>query len=125
MTETEARIQSEMVEWYNNKYCLMFHTPRCIIFSVPNGGERTAGAASVAKSTGEYSGASDLFINHFGRWISVEVKTPTGTQSKAQKIFQAHIEATGTTYYIIRSLLEFQLLIHSLTNNVPYNNVKK
>ena len=34
--KTEAKIQQEIYAYFNNTFCLKHHTPRCIIFSVPN-----------------------------------------------------------------------------------------
>lgn len=40
----------------------------------------------------------------FGRHLEVEVKTPTGKQSPAQKIHQKRIEANGGVYILARSV---------------------
>lgn len=111
MSETEARIQQEIVRDYNNNYCLVHHVPRCLILSIPNGGDRSDGEKTKAKATGEYAGASDLIVIHYGKVLFVEVKTPTGIQKKSQKGFQKHVVSAGHPYYIVRSLTDFQLLI--------------
>ncbi len=108
---TEAKIQQEIVMFYHNTYCLEHHKPRCIIFSVPNGGDHSPGEAMKAKATGEYMGASDLIVIHFGKLLFVEVKTEEGVQSKSQKIFQKHIQDIGLEYKIGRSITEFKELI--------------
>jgi len=108
---TEAKIQQEIVMFYHNTYCLEHHKPRCIIFSVPNGGNRSPGEAMKAKATGEYMGASDLVVIHFSKLLFVEVKTEDGVQSKWQKIFQKHIQDIGFEYHIVRSIEEFKELI--------------
>lgn len=49
-------------------------------------------------------GSPDIIVVEDGRYIGLEVKTPTGKQSKAQKEFQDALEAAGGDYYILRSL---------------------
>lgn len=111
MSETEARIQQEIVRDYNNNYCLAHHVPRCLILSIPNGGDRSDGEAMKSKATGEYKGASDLIVIHYGKLLFIEVKTATGIQSKDQKLFEAHVTASGYPYHLVRSLNDFMLLI--------------
>lgn len=113
---TESRIQSEIVSWYNNKYCLSFHIPRCLILSIHNGGDRHIATVSQSLATGEYSGAADLLVIHLGKVLFVEVKTPDlkkSVQKPSQKNFQKHIESVGHQYFIVRSIEDFKLLISS------------
>ncbi len=109
--ETEAKIQSDIVRSYNNKYCLAHYTNRCLIMSIPNGGERSVVTGILSVSTGEYKGASDLLVIHFGKIFFIEVKSLTGVQSKNQKLFQQHIEQCGFPYHIVRSVEEFNSVL--------------
>lgn len=113
MNREEAKIQSECFIWYNNNYCLKFHEPRGLMFSVPNElGGKNAISTALAKSTGLMSGVSDtIIILPNGRLIFVEFKTPKGVQSKSQKEFEQRVTAHGYDYYIVRSLEEFKELI--------------
>jgi hypothetical protein len=58
------------------------------------------------KSMGLRAGASDLLVVLKNKVIFLEVKTPTGRQSEAQKIFQKIVESLGHEYYIVRSVDE-------------------
>lgn len=50
-------------------------------------------------------GESDLTLFcRGGRTVFIEVKTPTGRQSKKQKKFQAAVERLGFEYIIMRSV---------------------
>lgn len=50
-------------------------------------------------------GESDLTVFcKGGRTVFLEVKTPTGRQSKAQKHFEKHIKSLGYEYYVVRSV---------------------
>lgn len=99
---TEAAIQQQIVRWYRNQYCLTYHSPRCMILSIPNEGKPELIA------TGLYPGAADLLVIHMGRVMFVEVKTPTGVQSSRQKEFQQHCNASGFPYYLVRSIEDFR-----------------
>lgn len=111
MTETEDKIQQDCWMWFNNTYCLKHHNPRCLIFSIPNGGKRDAREAKKLKNTGLLKGASDLVIVIPGQTIYSETKKPGGYQSDDQKDFQARAIALGHQYIIYKSLEEFKALI--------------
>lgn len=50
------------------------------------------------------SGEPDMILCCNGRYLAVEVKTPTGRQSEWQKLRQAQIEASGGTYIVARDV---------------------
>lgn len=114
MNREEAKIQSECFIWFNNTYCLKFHEPRGLMFSIPNElGGRNAISTALAKSTGLTSGVSDtIVILPSGRLIFVEFKTSTGVQSTSQKEFEQRVKAHGYDYYIVRSLKKFKEIIN-------------
>lgn len=105
MLTTEDQIQQAIVQYYRNNYCLIHHSPRCMIFSIPNEGKPNM------IYTGLYPGAADLYVHHMGQEMFVEVKTPTGTQSPNQKKFEQHCIQMDVPYYLVRSLEEFKQLI--------------
>lgn len=104
---SERKIQQSIVIWFKNNYCLNYHTPQCLIFSVPNEG-RSKIETLQKKAIGMMAGVSDLIIVRPGEVIFVEVKTPNGTQSKSQKVFQSLVEALGFRYLLVRSLEQFK-----------------
>lgn len=106
---TESKIQQQIFEWYQNNYCLKFHEPRAMIFSIPNGGTRNKLEAITMKATGLLAGASDLVvILPNGELIFVEVKTETGKQSDKQIDFEQRVKTLGYEYKLIKSLEEFK-----------------
>ena len=111
--KTEAKIQSEIVAFFNNNFCLKFHNPRYCIFSVPNDTQNKEETMRKL-ATGLKPGASDLIVLFPNRAIFCEVKTPTGIQSEAQKDFQEQVEKLGFEYILVRSLLDFQNKINKL-----------
>ena len=100
MNHDESILQSQIVQ------ALSLH--RIYAFMVPND---AAGKISQAKAgrlaaMGLRAGASDLLVVLPGRVIFMEVKTPTGKQSKSQAIFQSVVEALGHQYALVRSVDE-------------------
>ena len=55
-------------------------------------------------------GVADLYAIKAGFQVWIEVKIPTGNQSGYQKTFQAHIEAQGGVYWLVRSIAEVKRL---------------
>lgn len=105
--------QAEIVEWFNNNYCLKHHNPRGIIFSIPNGGSRNKIEAMTLKATGLLAGASDtILILPTGKLVFCEVKTETGSQSPEQIDFQKRVEALGFEYWLVRGLDDFQKKVY-------------
>lgn len=116
MNREESKIQSECFIWYNNNFCLKFHNPRGMMFSVPNelGGKNKISTA-LARSTGLMAGVSDtIIILPNSKFIFVEFKTQTGKQSEKQKEFEERVKKHGYDYFIIRSVEEFKKLILDL-----------
>lgn len=110
---SEDKIQQDIVIWFNNNYCLKHQNPRCLIFSVPNGGTRNKLEAIKLKSTGMKAGVSDLIVVMPDIVLFVEVKTETGKQSDVQKDFERVVSGLGFKYYLVRSLDEFKIIIKS------------
>lgn len=131
--KTEAKIQQECVLWYKNGFCLKHHSPRSMIFSIPNEGR---GAASMQlMATGLYPGMADIQVIHRhlvsydngfthqteNCTVFIEVKIPSACtgprkngQSQKQIDFEEHCIAMGIPYYIVRSLDEFKHVIELL-----------
>lgn len=77
------------------------------MFSVPNEGV-SAWETQKKVNTGLLRGAADCIVLLPNAALFAECKTSTGVQSKAQKEFQSRVETLGFTYFIYRSLEEFQ-----------------
>jgi hypothetical protein len=110
MESSEARIQQEIVVYFRNNYCLKHHTPRGVVFSVPNERE---GVVTMKKliQTGLMSGVSDLIVLLDERCIFVEVKNAKGRQSDRQKDFEYQVTQLGFEYYLVRSLEDFKKIL--------------
>ena len=102
MKLTEAQIEQAVCQWlhYNNFFVVKFKD-------------------QTAHRDGKYhkplpfqtNGVSDLMAIRDGNVYWIEVKSKTGTQSKAQKEFQLNIELNGGTYWLVRSIDEVKALL--------------
>lgn len=110
MKKSESKLQAECFQWYNNNFCLKFHNPRGLMFSIPNElGGKNAISTALAKSTGLTAGVSDtIVILPNGKLLFVEFKTATGKQTEKQKEFQSRVTKLGFEYKIIRTFEEFK-----------------
>ena len=106
----EDKLQSDCFKWHWNAY----PGHRRLLFHVPNGGQRNAIEGAKLKAMGVVAGVADLLLIHKGRLYAIELKTETGVQSKAQKIWQSTVEAVGARYYIVCSLDEFKDVIEHI-----------
>lgn len=116
----ENRVQQEIYTWYSNAYCLAHHTPRCLIFHVPNQGQQHL------TGIGVLAGVSDLIILHathdthtrpvYTTLLFIEVKDHKGRQSDAQKAFEMRVVALGYRYAVVRSLDEFKEVINNISH---------
>ena len=106
----EAKIQQEIVVWFNNNYCLQKNDPKCVVFSVPNE-TKDVKEMMVKKATGLLSGVSDLIVVLPSKVLFVEVKTTTGKQSKNQIKFQKEVTDLGFEYHLVRSLDDFKKIV--------------
>lgn len=102
----EHRIQCACVKWFRYQY------PKYakLLYAIPNGSRRDTITGKLLKDEGVVRGVSDLNFdvpNRFYHGLRVEMKTPTGTQSKEQKEFQFEVEKQGFKYVICRSLHDF------------------
>ena len=109
--KSENKVQNECFVWFTNNFCLKNHSPKCVFFSIPNGGSRNVLEAVTLKQTGLRKGASDFVVLMQNRAIFFEAKTEIGKQSPDQKEFEIDVGKLGFEYYLIRSLEQFKSII--------------
>lgn len=100
----EHYLQCGCVRWFWAQW------PNETLFAVPNGGKRAPRTGADLKAEGTVPGVSDLILmrqnKRYGA-LAIEMKTPTGRQSKEQKDWQKRAEAGGWKYVVCRSLDDF------------------
>lgn len=63
---------------------------------------------------GAKRGIPDILVITKGKTIGLEVKTPTGRQSKEQKDVECHFKRHGQEYYVVRSLEEVENIMNKI-----------
>ena len=115
MRHDESRLQQACVTWFRLQYPKL---ALCLVAN-PNGGARNKLEAAIMKGEGVTAGVADLTLyvmRHGYGALLVEMKTPQGRQSPAQKVWQAAVEAQGYKYVICRSIEDFMAEINSYLN---------
>ena len=115
---TEEGIQGQCVAWFRNNYQRK-GVDKGVIFSVPNEGWAKLGLKKnlmyrvykTLELTGLLPGVSDLVVILSNKVIFVEMKDHKGTQSANQIKFQKQVENLGFSYYLVRTLEEFKIII--------------
>lgn len=113
---SEDNIQAQAYRFFTNEYCMLKHTPRRLMFSVPNEiGAKLARSSKDAKRvysqmqcTGLLEGVSDTIIVSDNKVYFVEFKTMEGYQRASQKEFEKRVSDLGHTYVLIRSFEQFK-----------------
>ena len=108
MRDIEHQLQVACVRWFNCQYPLL----RGCLVATPNGGRRDAVTGARLKAEGALAGVADLNFYYRGRTLFIEMKTPDGRQSPAQKQWQRTMEAQGFRYVICRSIDDFTRAIN-------------
>ena len=90
-------------------------TPKLLIFHVPNERMGSVGAGVHFKRMGVMPGVADyLAFLHGGRAVAIELKHGDGEQRASQEHFQRRWELRGNTYFLCRTLEEFQGVVNGL-----------
>ena len=123
---SEHDLQVSCVTWFRNLH--RRHAKN--LFAIPNGAD-LAGHDRIARAKrwqkleaeGALPGVADLFLaipsgEYAGLWI--EMKTPRGRQSEAQKQFEAAILWAGYGYAMPRSREEFQKVVTQYLKDGTY-----
>lgn len=124
-SEEEHRLQCACVRWF----ALEYPEHRGRLFAVPNGGKRNAITAAKLKEEGVIAGVADLILllanKDYGALL-IEMKTPTGRQSAAQKSWQKAVCAAGEYQYAVcRSLDDFISTINEYLKNLNNHGTTK
>jgi hypothetical protein len=79
------------------------YLPDNVFWSALSNAPRSAMAGLLAKKRGVRSGLADIMVVHDGRVIFVELKSPIGVASKAQRQVYVELRAAGADYYLVKS----------------------
>jgi VRR-NUC domain-containing protein len=76
----------------------------CFAFHVPNGGARSPVEAAIMKGIGVKAGIPDIVAVRDGRFFGLELKTPNGHLTAAQRDAHAALAAAGATVAVAYGL---------------------
>lgn len=93
---TESQIQAEILVAVTALPHALFWRSNSAVGRAASGNVFRANVAGCADITGSYR----------GRFVAIEVKTPTGRQSQQQMAFQRAVERSGGIYILARSAAE-------------------
>ena len=102
MKRPEQMLQQAIVKYFAYQYPSL----KGLLCSNLNN-SKDALTGGINKSMGVIAGRSDLVLYFNGKAYHIEVKTPKGKQSEAQKEWESIICLNGFEYDIVRSLDEF------------------
>lgn len=98
MAQTEHTEQVNIMKWWALAHRGL-GVPECLLFAIPNGGERNIIVATRMKAEGVRSGVPDMFLAYptpFAHGLFIELKkTKGGRVSDAQKSFIAELNSRG------------------------------
>ena len=92
MKQLESKLQILCVKWFRLQF------PNVLIFSIPNGGQRSLITAKILKAEGTVSGVADLQIlkaKNGYNGLFIEMKYGNNRQQDTQKEFLADMAAAG------------------------------
>lgn len=108
--EQEHNIQVACVNWFRYRY------PQCLIWAIPNGGQRNAVVAAKLKAEGVLKGVPDLFIavprgEYHG--LFVEMKAGKNKPTDEQCAVMGRLQGAGYKCAVCYSLDEFEKNINN------------
>lgn len=116
MKQEERKLQAKCILWFR----LQYPTFARLLISIPNGTRFTGSEKQRAimgkrfKEEGMMPGASDLFLfvpSGELHGLAIEMKTPKGTQSPNQALFETAIIEQGYGYVMPKTFEQFQRAI--------------
>lgn len=106
----ESNMQIACVRWFRFQY------PKCLIFSIPNGGKRGKLTAYVMKLEGALAGVPDLCVavakgGYHGLYLELKDGNK-GKASDAQKLVIKELERQGYKVCVVRSIDQFMEVVN-------------
>jgi phage replication-related protein YjqB (UPF0714/DUF867 family) len=101
----ESSLQIACVKWFRLQY------PNALLFSIPNGGNRSVITAVTLKREGATAGIPDIQIavaRHGYHGLFIEMKAAKGRLSDNQKAVIPRLEAAGYKVAVCNSFEQFE-----------------
>jgi len=111
-SQEESRMQRSFIKWWHLN-CRHFGVPELCLFSIPNGGARSAITGSIMKAEGARKGVPDLMLavrradpGNGAYGLFLELKRPTGVVSPEQTEYHRILRNQGYRVEVCWSLAE-------------------
>ena len=114
-SQEESQMQRALMKWWHLQ-CRVFQVPELLLFSIPNGGQRSAITGAILKAEGARKGAPDLMLavagghggveHHDPHGLFLELKRRDGVLSPEQEVFHELLRAQGYKVVVVWSLTE-------------------
>lgn len=115
MRDLEHQLQVSCIKWFHTKF------QNCLIYAIPNGGQRNKIVAAKLKSEGVTSGVPDLHIpisNRFYHGLYIEMKVKPNTPTENQKKVMNQLRLNGYKCEVCYSLDEFMRVVNDYMLNL-------
>lgn len=113
--EIEQKIQISFFIWARLKSTLLdYPLLDKLLFSVPNGGKRSARTAQTMKDEGVEAGVADVLFLVPARgysYLCMEFKAPKGRKSGSQDDFERAVDKVGGLYQVVYSVDQAKALL--------------
>lgn len=113
---TEHHHQVLTVAWFRAQYPKL----ASLLFAIPNGGQRNPATAAILKAEGLVAGIPDLFLaipSGAFHGLFIEMKTPNGVLSQAQKRIHPLLVEHGYRVGMARGYEAAKLLLMEYMND--------
>lgn len=108
---TESKLQIQCVTWFAYEFPYL----RQLLYHPKNEGGHGRTQGAISKAEGVVAGVADLMLqlsDTLGHsCLAIEMKSPTGRQSKEQKLFQLYLQAAHGKYVVVRSFEDFKAVV--------------
>lgn len=122
MHHNESKLQIQCVAWFAIQYPHL----RMLLYHPKNEGGHGRTQGAISKAEGVVAGVADLILqlpSDGYSCLAVELKTPSGRQSRSQQLFQLYFEAAGGRYIVARSLPQFKDIVCRYLQGVSLNTL--
>lgn len=114
MNAAESKLQIAIIKWWALSWRELGAIDECMLFHVPNGGQRDRRSAAIFKNMGVRPGVPDLVLlqpRQGFAGLAMELKSRLRVTTDAQEIFGGALLQSGYLWIVIREIADAQALI--------------
>lgn len=114
MNAAETKLQIAIMKWWALSWRKLGAIDECVLFHVPNGGQRGRRGAAIFKNMGVRAGVPDLLLlqpRQGFAGLGIELKSQLRMTTDAQEIFGGALLQSGYLWIVLREIADAQALI--------------